>query len=115
MICELILTVKAYSPYDSIDKAYHEKHPETLTARGVDWVRHPYGIAGYLPNFPRNSTISVPGYCNGEAVTVDDTGGFIRQAKGSLIELRFPTSKEAKEWGCKTIKVRIFVPDKADK
>lgn len=112
MIVEVNLIVKAYSPYDSIDKEYRAKNPIPITARGADCRRYPMGIAGFLPNFPAGATISVPGYNSGSPTLVDDTGGYIRKAKGKLIEVRFPTSKEAKEWGIKELKVTIYIPDK---
>jgi 3D (Asp-Asp-Asp) domain-containing protein len=115
MICEEVIIVKAYSPWDAIDAEYRKNNPHPITARGVDCYVSPYGIAAYLPNYPRGTTISIPGYRDGKPTLVDDTGGKIRQAKGKLIEVRFPASKEAAEWGMQTLKVKIFIPDKENK
>ena len=115
MIFELLITVKAYSPYDQIDKVYRDKHPIPITARGNDCREHPFGIACYLPSYPRGSSISVPGY-NGNCYTAcDDTGGITKRARGKQIEVRFPTEAEARRWGTKELTVMVFIPDKATK
>lgn len=114
MVVEILMIVRAYSPYDDVDKAYRLKHPTPITARGNHCSEHPYGIAAFLPDYPRGTVISVPGYNDEKATSVDDTGGSIRKAqregKPVWIEVRFKTQAEAVKWGCKTIKVRITYP-----
>ena len=107
MIVETLLIVRAYSPWDACDAEYRLKHPIPITARGNNCYDFPYGIAGDLSAYPKGTTIDVPGYGNH---LVDDTGGDIRKAKVKWIEVRFKTSAEAKEWGVKTLKVRITYP-----
>lgn len=114
MIVETLMIVRAYSPWDDCDKAYRLKNPIPITARGNHCSEHPYGIAAYLPDYPRGTMISVPGYNNDKPTSVDDTGGSIRKAKREgkevWIELRFKTQAEAIKWGVRTIKVRITYP-----
>lgn len=110
MIVETLVLVKAYSPYDAVDKEWRAKNPIPITARGRDCREHPYGIAAYLKDYPKGTTIVVPGYNNDTPALVDDTGGDIRNAKVKWIEVRFKTEKEAKQWGNKTLKVRITYP-----
>ena len=114
MVVEILMIVRAYSPYDPVDAKYRLENPIPKTARGNLCSEHPYGIAAYLPHYPRGTTISVPGYRDEEYTPVDDTGGDIRKAvrngESPWIEIRFPTHKEAKEWGKKTIKVRVKYP-----
>jgi 3D (Asp-Asp-Asp) domain-containing protein len=108
------MIVRAYSPWDAVDKEYRLKHPIPITARGNYCSEHPFGIAAYLPDYPRGTTITVPGYNDDKPTIVDDTGGSIRKAqregKEVWIEVRFKTEAEAKRWGCKTIKVKITKP-----
>jgi len=110
MVIETLMIVRAYSPWDAVDKEYRLKNPIPITARGNHCSEHPYGIAAYLPDYPRGTTISVPGYNDNKATSVDDTGGDLRKAKGGWIEIRFKTEAEAKRWGKQTIKVRIIYP-----
>ncbi len=107
MIVEVLLIVKAYSPYDPIDKDYRDLHPVAITSRGNLCSEHPYGIAGYLPLLPKGTNITVPGY---GTFPVDDTGADIIRSKIKWIEVRFPTHEEAKRWGVKTLLVKVRYP-----
>jgi|ERR1043165_2410362 3D (Asp-Asp-Asp) domain-containing protein len=107
MIVEAMMVVRAYSPYDPVDAEWRRNNPVPITARGNNCNDHPYGIAAYLPHYPKGTVISVPGY--GDAL-VDDTGGDIRKAEVKWVEVRFPTHEEAKQWGVKTLKIRIKYP-----
>lgn len=107
MIVEALMVVRAYSPWDAVDADYRRKHPIPITARGNNCYEHPFGIAGDLSAYPKGTTIAVPGY---GTYTVDDTGGDIRRAKVKWIEIRFRTPAEAKQWGKKTLTVKITYP-----
>ena len=113
-VLEILMLVRAYSPYDACDAQYRLKNPIPITARGNNCNEHPYGIAAYLPSYPKGTVISVPGYRDGKFTPVDDTGGSIRKAqregKEVWIEVRFKTEAEAKRWGNQTIKVKIKYP-----
>ncbi len=101
------MVVRAYSPWDPVDSNYRRSHPIPITARGNLCSQFPYGIAGYLPHYPKGTKISVPGY--GEFV-VDDTGADIRRANHKWIEVRFPQHDAAKQWGVQHLTVRITYP-----
>lgn len=107
MIVEILIVVRAYSPFDPIDKDYRRVHPIPITARGNNCYEYPYGIAGDLSAYPKGTVITVPGY---GTATVDDTGGDIRKAKIKWIEVRFPTYLEARKWGVKTLLVKVEIP-----
>jgi 3D (Asp-Asp-Asp) domain-containing protein len=107
VIVEVLMVVRAYSPFDPVDKDYRRAHPIPITARGNICSEHPYGIAGDLSAYPRGTNITVPGY---GTLQVDDTGGDIRRAQIKWIEVRFPTHKEAKEWGVRTLIVKVRYP-----
>ena len=110
MIVETLMLVKAYSPWDACDKEYRIKNPIPITARGVNCLDHPYGIAADLKAYPKGTKIIVPGYNNNTPALVDDTGGSIRQAKVKWIEVRFKTEAEAIKWGNKPLLVKIIYP-----
>lgn len=68
----------------------------------------------YLPGaavdpdvIPLGSRLDIPGYTRNDGVWIraDDVGGAI---KGNKIDVRFKTHKEAKEWGVKTITIRVW-------
>jgi len=110
MIVETLMLVKAYSPYDEVDKAWRLKNPIPITARGRNCNDHPYGIAADLKAYPKGTTIIVPEYNNNTPALVDDTGGDIRRAKVKWIEVRFKTEAEARKWGNKSLLVKIIYP-----
>lgn len=107
MIVEVLLVVRAYSPWDPVDSNYRRLHPIPITARGNNCYEFPYGIAGDLYAYPKGTVITVPGY---GTLPVDDTGADIRRAKVKWIEIRFPTHLQAKEWGVKTLTVKVNIP-----
>lgn len=108
MIVYIEAEVRAYSPYDRIDKAYHQRHPESKTSTGTD-PKSP-GIAS---TFGKGVKCRVPGYCNGDAVLCDDTGSMCknRSRRGILnIEIRMGSEDEALEWGVKKLRIAVIYP-----
>ncbi|MBP5233275.1 MAG: 3D domain-containing protein, partial [Planctomycetes bacterium] len=67
------------------------------------------GIAADPRALPYGTTVYVPGY--GEQ-TVDDTGGAMRNSwrnHGRLhLDIRMKTHHEARQWGRRTMKVRVY-------
>lgn len=53
------------------------------------------------------SRLDIPGYrrSNGTWILADDTGGAI---KGNRIDVRFETHEEARQWGRRRIRVRVW-------
>ena len=114
-------TVRAYSIHDPIDKDYHDarsKNTRYLTSTGRDARKWPEGIAG-----PRSLAgkrvrfaplAGVLLYAGGRPTTVDDTGSHLRRQirlTGQLyLELRFPTTEEAKKFGVKTMTIYLDTP-----
>ena len=114
-------TVRAYSIHDPIDKAYHDarnKNTRYLTSTGRDAHQWPEGIAGPKSLAGRRVRISplngFSQYTRGLPATVDDTGGHLRaqvRRTGKLfLELRFPTTEEAKKFGVKTLTIYLDTP-----
>lgn len=58
----------------------------------------------YIPNGKYGCEMKVPGYNNGNIVTVQDIGGAI---KGNKLDLYFDTHKEALQWGRQHITVLV--------
>lgn len=58
-------------------------------------------------SIPMGTKIAVPGYKGGEPIPVRDRGGAI---KGNRLDLLYPTHKEARHWGKRTLEVKIFNP-----
>lgn len=63
-------------------------------------------IAADTGVLPMNTLLYIPGYGYGR---VEDRGGAI---KGRHIDLWFPSHSEAKRWGVKTLKVKVWKPSK---
>ncbi|PGU99400.1 3D domain-containing protein [Bacillus thuringiensis] len=77
---------------------------ERITAAGIDIGKNPnIKLIAVDPKvIPLRTKVYVDGY--GEAIA-GDTGGAI---KGKKIDVLFPTDKEARQWGRKTVKIRIL-------
>ena len=61
-------------------------------------------IAADTSLLPMNTILYIPGYGYGR---VEDRGGAI---KGRHVDLWFPSHREAKKWGVKTLKVKVWKP-----
>ena len=58
---------------------------------------------------PMYSLVVVPGYAGGAAVPVLDRGGAI---KGNRLDVLLPTYEKAKDWGSRTLEVKVYRPVK---
>ena len=88
-------------------------HSNGLTSRGIDAYKT--GIAVDPRLIPYGTQVYIPGA--GWRVA-DDTGGAMRKAgrRGQYhIDLRFPTHKEALQWGRKNLKVRLLTKPKCQR
>lgn len=61
-------------------------------------------VAADLDRLPFGTRVSIPGYHNGQAVPVIDTGYAIR---GNRIDVYFPSHETAMRWGVKYLPVTI--------
>lgn len=61
------------------------------------------GVAVDPKLIPLGSRLDIPGYGNWQLA--DDVGGAI---KGKHIDIRFKTHKEAKKWGTRKLKIRVW-------
>ena len=115
-------TVRAYSIHDAIDKDFHDsRNPRTryLTSTGRDASVWTEGIAGPKSLAGRSVKFTVPGQSQysaaGNVTRIDDTGGLlrgrVRKTKTLHLELRFPTTEEAKKFGVKTMTVYLDTPN----
>lgn len=75
----------------------------TATGRGANTP----GVAVDPTVIPLGSRLDIPGYrrSNGTWILADDTGGAI---KGNRIDVRFETHEEARQWGRRRIRVRVW-------
>lgn len=67
------------------------------------------GVAVDFKRIPKWAKITIPG---AGTFIADDTGGAMRQADGVHIDLRFPTHKEALQWGVKNLLVTVSQPSR---
>jgi len=86
------------------------EHADGRTATGRDAYKA--GVAVDPKHFPLGTRFDIPGYergpnGNGSWVLADDTGEDIN---GMKIDVRFRTHREAKKWGKKRIKIRVWYP-----
>ena len=114
-------TVRAYSIHDPIDKDYHDSRPlrtRFITSTGRDASIWTEGIAGPKSLAGRMARFTIPGYSQyqtpGNTTRIDDTGGLlrsrVRRTKTLHLELRFPTTEEAKKFGVKTMTIYLDTP-----
>ena len=98
------LRVTAYAP----DPRCTYPFPGTTTASGMS-VKTNGGrlVAADTSLIPLHSLVSVPGYAGGSTVPVLDRGGAI---KGSRLDILLPTFDQAKNWGSKTLEVKVYQP-----
>jgi 3D (Asp-Asp-Asp) domain-containing protein len=90
-----------------------------LTATGVHTDDAPYGIAADWSLLPAGTWVSIPGYRDSEDKggpwwPVDDSGGAMRASaeEGVLhLDVRMRTVWSARQWGCRWVTVRVWVPD----
>jgi len=88
------------------------KFADGKTATGRD-AKLP-GVAVDPKIIKHGSRVDIPNYNrgsngNGSWILADDVGGAI---KGNKIDVRFKTHGEARKWGKKTIKIRIWTKKK---
>jgi len=86
------------------------RHADNKTATGRDAKKA--GVAVDKKFISLGSYLDIPGYTrgpnnNGSWIKADDTGNK-EYITGNVIDVRFKTHREAKEWGRKAIKVRIW-------
>jgi 3D (Asp-Asp-Asp) domain-containing protein len=86
----------AYCPCEKCCGIY----ADGLTATGTD--AYTKGVAVDPKIIPYGTVIEIPNYGR---VVADDCGGAI---KGRRIDVRFKTHQEAREYGRKTIRIRIY-------
>jgi 3D (Asp-Asp-Asp) domain-containing protein len=97
------VTVRAYCPCEDCCGP----HANGRTAIG-DNARICDGVAADFKIFPKRTQLRIPGIGVRE---VDDTGGALRQnAKRGIvhIDVRFPTHREALEWGVRKLDVTVL-------
>jgi hypothetical protein len=120
-LASLVAVIRAYSVHDPIDQEYHNARPlktRYLTASGRDALKWPSGIAGPRELIGTKVFLRVPGFSQYQdssvPVLIDDTGGLLRhrvEETGRLhLELRFPTTEEAKKFGVKEMLVYLDKP-----
>lgn len=119
--------VRAYTPWDPIDKDSPWRDGLTSTLRDTNTFPHHWGIAADPQVLPYGTEIYVPGYDPSKHFPertfweVDDTGALVRQAhrrgvrdRGkwyppgtTMIELRFIHQRSAMNWGSRWMKIYI--------
>lgn len=79
------------------------KYSDGKTSRNRDaWKTR--GVAVDPRRIPYGSKVTIPG---AGIFVADDTGGAMRNAKGTHIDLRFHSHKAALEWGVRILEVTI--------
>jgi len=102
----LRLRVTAYAP----DPRCCWPYPGTTTATGLSVKTNNGQLVAADPRvIPMHSLVVVPGYASQTAVPVLDKGGKI---KGNRLDVLLPTYQTAKNWGIKTLDVKIYEPVK---
>lgn len=105
---EYLMRISAYCPCDKCCDKYgwgyrtasgHRIRKGERLAAGPDWMRF-------------ETELMIPGYNDGRPVKVLDRGGAI---KGNKLDVYFDTHKEALQWGVQRLKVKVRLPDAADK
>jgi 3D (Asp-Asp-Asp) domain-containing protein len=98
------LRVTAYAP----DPRCTYPYPGTTTASGQSVKTNGGKLVASDPNvIPMHSLVVVPGYAGGSAVPVLDTGGAI---KGKRLDVLLPSFQVAKDWGSRTLSVKVYEP-----
>lgn len=95
--CCLLPPVYAYGPREGQRKTVGVTSDGTKAKKGV--------IAADISRYPYGTKMYIPGYGWGE---VHDKGSAI---VGDHIDIFFPTEKEAKKWGRKTLDVIILLKE----
>ena len=98
------MRVTAYAP----DPRCCAPYPGTTTASGLP-VETNGGrlVAADTRIVPLHWLVAIPGYHAGRGVPVLDRGSAI---KGHRLDVLMPTFEQAKEWGSRTINVKIYKP-----
>ena len=100
----LTMRVTAYAP----DPRCCWPYPGTTTASGKSVTTNKGRlVAADTRVLPFYSLVSVPGYHSGELVPVLDRGGAI---KGNRLDVLLPSYEQAKNWGSRSISVKIYMP-----
>ena len=115
--------VTAYTPWDAIDanSGFQDGYTSTMVDTTSSDPNSVYGIAADPRVIPYGTKIYVPGYWESlqnnrtliptEMTKVDDTGSaLVKSAEMGVIHLdiRYRTSRKAKEWGVKWMNVFIY-------
>jgi len=100
----VVVVATAYCPCRLCCGAY----ANGLTATGRNAYRA--GVAVDPTVIPVGARVDIPGYFrgaggNGSWILADDVGGAI---KGRRIDVRFGTHAEARRWGVRTVRVRVW-------
>jgi 3D (Asp-Asp-Asp) domain-containing protein len=102
----IIMRVTAYAP----DPRCTYPYPGTHTASGKSVKTNGGRLVASDPSvIPMHSLVVVPGYAADAAVPVLDTGGAI---KGKRLDVLLPTYDVAKNWGSKSLQVKVYAPIK---
>ncbi len=100
----LTLRVTAYASDPRCTHPYDGK----TTASGLPVTTNGgHLVAADTDVIPMHSVVVVPGYAQGRAVPVLDRGSAI---KGHRLDVLLPTYERAREWGVRTLRVRIYEP-----
>jgi len=99
---EMHVKATAYCPCEKCCGEYADGKTATMTNAYMP------GVAVDKKKIKLGSKLFVPGYNGDMLVIADDIGGAI---KGDKIDVRFPTHREALEWGVKHITIRIYSND----
>jgi 3D (Asp-Asp-Asp) domain-containing protein len=104
----LSLRVTAYAPDPRCTYPYDGK----TTASGLPVTTNGgHLVAADTAVIPLHWLVTVPGYAGNRAVPVLDRGGAI---KGARLDVLLPTFEQAKSWGVRTLKVRVYRPAASD-
>ena len=104
----LSLRVTAYAP----DPRCTFPYDGTTTASGLPVTTNGgHLVASDSAVIPLHWLVIVPGYDGGRAVPVLDRGGAI---KGQRLDVLLPTFDQAKNWGVRTLDVRVYRPASKD-
>lgn len=99
----IMMRVTAYAPHDNQSGICAENSNEPLTSTGL--IPSYQYVAADPSKLPYGTTLIVPKY---GIVTVQDTGGALKNYEGYAIDVYFETYEEAIMWGVKYIEVEVL-------
>lgn len=82
----------------------HKGRPKVVGRTASGATAQDGTVAADTTLLPMNTIMHIPGYGFGR---VEDRGGAI---KGKHVDLWFPTHREAKNWGVRTLQVKVWRP-----